>query len=181
MPRKAFTPMNERPTIICDSREQKWQHVKNVFDDNGILWIRSKLPVGDYTRLDNMSTIVDRKADLNEVESNLVHQHDRFRAECELAQKHGIRLVILIEVGTCHKLDDVKNWINPRRKRWERLDRAHAEGKQLSHWIPSRPPVDGGQLFAIMRTMNEKYGVEWEFCQPKRTGERICQILGVQL
>ena len=59
------------PTIICDSREQKWDHVQSYLERAGIRWLRSKLPVGDYGRMDNLSVVVDRKASLSEVEGNL--------------------------------------------------------------------------------------------------------------
>ena len=166
-------------TLICDSREVKWDHIREWLDREGVLWLRSKLPVGDYGRMDNLSTIIDRKQNLNEVESNLVHQHERFRRECQLAQDHGIRLIILVEEPWCHDLDDVKQWVNPRRRRWQQLDRLHAEGKMLDRQIAGRPPVNGEQLHQIMATMAEKYGIEWRFCAKSETGETICRILEV--
>lgn len=167
-----------RPTIICDSREQKWEHVKVAIENNGLLWIRSKLPVGDYTRMDDMTVVVDRKAGLSEVENNLIHQHERFRRECELAQEHGIKLIILVEDGMRHQLSDVDAWINPRRQAWERIDRMHAEGKMLRKRIPHKPPVNGEQLRKIMETMQDKYGIEWRFCVHRMAGVTICKILG---
>lgn len=169
---------SELMTIICDSREQKWDHVREYFDRSGVLWLRSKLPVGDYGRMDNLTCVIDRKQNLNEVESNVIHQHDRFRRECQLAQSHGIRLIILVEEPWCRGLDDVMEWANPRRQRWMRLDRQHAEGKMLDRKISGRPPVNGRQLHAIMETMRDKYGIEWRFCSPGETGAEICQILG---
>lgn len=170
-----------RPTIICDSREQKWEHVKEWLEGQGLLWMRSKLPVGDYTRMDNMSVVVDRKQNMGEVENNLVHQHDRFRRECELAQEHGIRLVVLIEDGRFHSVDDVEYWENPRRAAWVRLDRLHAEGKMLHKKIKQKPPISGNQMRKIMQAMQDRYGVEWRFCLHRKTGETICKILGVEV
>lgn len=167
-------------TIICDSREQKWEHVKAHLDRQGIKWLRSKLPVGDYGRLDNLSTVVDRKASLSEVEGNLIQQHDRFRRECERAQENGIRLVVLIENAWCHRLEDVQDWENPRRKRWEMLDSAHSKGQRLHEKCSPRPPVDGAQLYKIMQTMSDKYGVEWRFCPHQDAGRKILELLGVE-
>ena len=165
-------------TIICDSREQKWDHVKEYLDSHCVLWLRSKLPVGDYARMDNLTTVIDRKAKLGEVENNLIQQHERFRRECQLAQDNGIHLIILVESAHCSTLDDVKHWQNPRRVRWEKLDRAHAQGKLLHKKRPGRPPVDGPTLHAIMQTMAEKYGIEWRFCRGgQHVGETICAIL----
>lgn len=164
-------------TIIADSREQKWDHVREYLDCHGVLWLRSKLPVGDYARMDNMATVIDRKQNLNEVESNVIHQHDRFRRECQLAAEHGIHLIILVEEPDVQSLEGVAGWTNPRRRRWERLDAEHARGINLHKKIPGRPPVNGETLQAIMRTMAEKYGIEWRFCNKAQAGETICKIL----
>lgn len=165
--------------LICDSREQKWDHVRNYLDRENILWKRSKLMVGDYARVDTMSTIVDRKAHMTEVEGNLIQQHDRFRRECELAKECGIHLVVLIENNELRMLEDVKAWVNPRLTRWQQIDAAHARGRMLNVKISPRPPVDGTRLYRIMETMSEKYGVEWRFCPHQCAGEEICRILGV--
>lgn len=164
-------------TIICDSREQRWDHVKAYFDSQGIRWIRSKLPVGDYARMDNMTTVIDRKAGLGEVESNLIHQHERFRRELQLAQDNGIRLIVLVEQMGVESLQDVAGWVNPRRVRWEKIDRAHSKGRMLNVKISSRPPINGPQLAQTMQTMAEKYGVEWRFTTHNDVGAEIVRIL----
>lgn len=168
-------------TIICDSREQKWAHVQRHLDRCGIRWLRSKLPVGDYGRMDNLSVVVDRKAGLSEVEGNLIQQHDRFRREAERAKENGIRLIVLVEEAGPKTLDDVRFWINPRRTRWQKIDQAHAQGRMLSIQISPKPPVDGEQLEKIMRTMAEKYGIEWRFCPHQAAGEEILKLLGVDV
>jgi ribosome-associated protein len=165
-------------TIICDSREQKWSHVRDYFDVMRVKWIRSKLPVGDYARMDNLSTVIDRKAGLNEVESNLIHDHERFRRECQLAQDNGIHLIVLVESGSSVKeLRDVYGWRNPRRVWWDKVDRAHSRGRMLEVKIPSKPPTEGPTLYKVMRTMAERYGVEWRFCVHQDAGKTICRIL----
>lgn len=168
-------------TIICDSREQKWSHVQRHLDKCGIRWLRSKLPVGDYGRMDNLSVVVDRKASLSEVEGNLIQQHDRFRREAERAKENGIRLIVLVEEAGPKTLDDVRFWINPRRTRWQKIDQAHAQGRMLSIQISPKPPVDGEQLEKIMRTMAEKYGIEWRFCPHQAAGAEILKLLGVDV
>lgn len=165
-------------TIICDSREQKWSHVRDYFDVMRVKWIRSKLPCGDYGRMDNLTTVVDRKASLNEVESNLIHDHERFRRECQLAQDNGIHLIVLVESGSAvRELRDVYGWKNPRRVWWDKVDRAHSRGRMLDVNIPSKPPTEGPILYKVMRTMAERYGVEWRFCVHQDAGKVICQIL----
>lgn len=164
-------------TVICDTREQKWAHVQKHFDDNGVRWLRSKLPIGDFGRLDNLSVVVDRKASLTEVEGNLIQQHDRFRREAQRAQENGIRLIVLIEEENVREMADVSSWQNPRRERWERMNRLHARGEQLHVQISSKPPVTGTQLKQIMTTMADKYGIEWRFCPKAKVGETILAIL----
>ena len=164
-------------TIIVDSREQKWKHVQTGFDRLGIRWIRSKLYVGDYGRIDNMSTVIDRKADLQEVAGNLIQEHDRFRRECLRARDAGIRLIVLIEEAGLESAEDVKAWVNPRRGAWERISRAHRAGRMLETKIPGKPPVNGVTLSAIMTSMAERYGVEWQFCPREHTAGRIADIL----
>ena len=149
--------------IVCDTREQKSGHVDAYFDSVGVQHVRSKLIVGDYARLDNQTVAVDRKQHLQECCGNVCQQHERFRAECALAQSLGIRLVILIEHSAAVKtLDDVRTWVNPRLK-------------------TSPKAVTGARLAAIMETMADKYGVEWRFCRKQDTGRVVCEILGVEV
>ena len=170
------------PTIVCDSREQKWDHVRLYLERNHLKWLRSKLPVGDYGRMDNLSTVIDRKASLAEVEGNLIQQHERFRAECIRAQENGIKLIVLVEAGRAiRRLEDVDTWQNPRLARWQEIDDAHARGRRLNEKIPSRPPLDGPGLRRIMETMQEKYGIEWRFCSTTSVGREICRLLGVDV
>lgn len=164
-------------SLMVDSREKKWDHVREYLDCHGVMWLRSKLPVGDYARMDNLTTVIDRKQNLNEVESNVIHQHERFRRECQLAAEHGIHLIILVEEPWCKTLEDVGQWVNPRRVRWQKLDRLHSQGEMLHKKISGKPPVSGTQLRAIMQTMADKYGIEWRFCPHNQTGETICAIL----
>lgn len=164
-------------TIVCDTREQKWNHVQAGFDRLGVPWIRSKLYAGDYCYLDSMQVCVDRKKGLAEVYSNLIQQHERFRAECQRAKDAGIKLVILVEEPSIGSLDDVKNWQNPRRKRWEAIERAMMSGRIKVARTSRQPPVSSLTLETIMRKMAEKYGISWEFCAPEQTAKRIMQIL----
>lgn len=166
-------------TLICDSREQKWDHVQAFLAREGIKHLRSKLPVGDYGRMDNLSLVIDRKSGLSEVESNLIHQHDRFRKECIRAKENGIKLIVLVESNRIRNLDDVKTWENPRLVRWRKIDFAHSNGKMLATKIPAKPPVSGQQMHQIMVSMAEKYNVTWMFCTHQCAGEMICRMLGL--
>lgn len=148
-------------TIIVDTREQKYSHVTAAFDRLGVPWVRSKLLTGDYTRIDTMTTCVDRKKDLIEVCSNLCQQQERFRRELMRAKETGIRLIILVESMHVKTLEDVKAWVNPRLK-------------------TSPYSLSGEALYKRMRTIAESYSVEWQFCAHQSAGRRILELLGVE-
>lgn len=148
-------------TIQVDTREHAGQveRIEGQFDSLGVKHFRSKLYVGDYQSLDNPRLVVDRKKDLQELAGNVCQQHERFRAELMRAQDAGIRIVILCEHGGGIKsLEDVYFWVNPRRQ--------HSPGA-----------ISGQRLFKILNTMQEKYGVRFEFCDKRQTGRRIVEIL----
>lgn len=148
--------------IQVDSREHKkeWQRIKAQFDQIGVHYFRSKLFVGDYQSLDNPRLVIDRKRDLNELCSNVCQQHERFRAELIRAKEHGIQLIILCEHGgQIQSLGDVYFWENPRRKQ-------------------SPKAINGTALYRSLLTIKNKYGVQFEFCEDFRTGQKIVDLLG---
>lgn len=147
--------------IQIDSREKARaiQKILSEFDKQGIKHFVSKLPVGDYINLDNPRVAIDRKQSLAEVAVNVGQDHARFKRELERAQEYGIHLIFLVEHGgTIHELDDVQNWNNPRLK---------------EHPLA----LTGPRLYKIMLTMQNKYGIEWLFCDKRCTGKRIIELL----
>lgn len=149
--------------IQVDSRE-KSRAIKNIlkyFDQVGVKHYSSKLYVGDYMSLDNPKLIIDRKQNLTELCQNICQDHERFRSELIRAQENGIQLVILVEHGDpIFDLEDVRFWQNPRRKK-------------------SPKAMSGAVMYKILKTMQRKYGVRYEFCDKADTGRRIVEILGV--
>lgn len=164
--------------ILVDTREQKNSHVEKAFRALGIPFDRSKLYVGDYTLVNDQSVCIDRKGGLQEVYSNTVQQHQRFRAECQRAKDAGIRLIVLVEQDGIGCLEDVAHWHNPRIANWDFLDRMHRLGKMTEVRIAPKRPVDSERLMNIMRSMQLKYGIEWQFTAKFRCGDRIAEILG---
>lgn len=149
--------------MICqiDSREKARaiQKILAEFDNQGVKHFVSKLPVGDYMNLDNPKVVVDRKQGLPEIAVNVGQDHARFKRELERAQEYGIHLIFLVEHGGSIKtLEDVQNWNNPRLK---------------DHPLA----LTGTRLYKIMLTMQNKYGIEWLFCDKRCTGKRIIEIL----
>lgn len=147
--------------VLIDSREKERAitGIVRYFDANGIKHASQALYVGDYWSPDNPRVFVDRKQTLTEVCGNLCQQHERFRRECLRAQGLGMKLIILVEHGRGIKsLGDVETWENPRLK-------------------TSPKATTGEQIAKIMRTMDERYDVEWRFCEKKDTGAEIVRIL----
>ncbi len=158
--------------IQIDSRE-KARAIKQIietFDKNKVDYFISKLFVGDYQSFDNPYLIVDRKQNLTELCSNVTQGHERFRRELLRAQEHGIQLVILCEHGNGIKdLEDIIFWDNPRGKKRKKIS-----GK----WQTVETKATTGEiLYKILLTLTRKYGVRFEFCGKKETGERIMEIL----
>ena len=144
--------------IQVDSREQKFNHVTNYFDSQDIKWVKSKCVVGDYVNLMNPMVVIDRKKDLQEVAGNVCQQHDRFVRELELAKELGFKMIILVEDPTITSLPKVCSWYNYRRKK-------------------NPKAISGKTLFRIMSTMQEKYGITWEFTTKENCGKRIVELL----
>ena len=148
-------------TIIEDTRQQVGKHSlkHKYFEESQIKIVRSKLPVGDYANIKDLSVIVDTKKDIQEIIGNVTTQHERFRNECILAQESDIKLIILIEnKDNISKVDDLYQWYNWRLKK-------------------NKKALTGNQLAKILHTMEEKYGVKFEFCTPENAGKMICDFI----
>ena len=147
--------------ILEDTRQkpEKNAHIREQLMSLGYKVNRCRLYCGDYTWATNQSVCVDTKANIGEIESNLVHDHERFREECVRAKEAGISLIILVQDQKIKTLGDVFSWYNPR-KRF------------------SPKAVSGRQLGKIMVSMENKYGVNFQFCKKDEIGRRIVELLG---
>lgn len=161
--------------IQIDSREKSRaiQKIIEEFDRQGIKHPVSKLMVGDYMNYDNPRVIVDRKQNLTEICSNVCQDHERFRRELVLAKENGIQLIILCEHGKdIQSLEDVIFWKNPRSEKRKKID-----GKWQTVQTNA---MKGDVLYKILTTLEEKYGVHFEFCDKDETGKRIVELLEIQ-
>ena len=158
--------------LLEDTRNQPGKH-KNIelyCRQQGIEIVRTKLLVGDYmlTGIQNEDgTISGIKGDIvcdtkslgvPELASNIFQEHDRFRRECELAQKCGMKLIILVEEVLPGGL--LENWRSPRGK----------DGLPRHKFDPAR-------LKKAMLTMQDKYGVKFRFCDGRSTGRVLIEYL----
>ena len=166
--------------LLEDTRNPVARHM-NVHawaEEHGVTIIRTKLLVGDYTLPTDQSVCVDTKGGLQEVYSNIIHEHERFRRELELAVQAGVKLIVLVEgEDGVHRVEDVARWKNPRRERWFTINAAHKAGKFKGVRIPKRPPIASDKLMEMMQTMAERYGCEWKFCGRDDTGAVVWGLL----
>lgn len=154
--------------LLEDTRNQPGKH-KNIHaycEQAGIEIIRTKLLVGDYQLtgageigISGMGGIIaDTKASVAEIASNIFQEHDRFRRECETAQKCQIQLIVLIEEALPGgRLD---NWRSPMGR----------DG------LP-RYKFDPHKLRKAMLTMQDKYNVKFRFCDGRSTGRVLLEYL----
>lgn len=151
--------------LLEDTRNQPGKH-KNIeayCKQQGIEIIRTKLLVGDYMLAGEGGIKGDISVDTKtlgvpEIASNVFQEHERFKRECETAQKCGIQLIVLIEeVLPMGRLDC---WRSPMGK----------DG------LP-RHKFDPVKLRKAMITMQEKYGVSFRFCDGRSTGKELIEYL----
>lgn len=143
--------------IEIDTRNKKDKYVTDYFDKHNIKWIRNKLYSGDVKLLNDSRVIIDLKANLEEIAHNLCNslEHNRIHKEINRAREIQCEEFIFLI-----KDDKIKNI------------------KDLQNWTSKRTKVTGKVLCKIMQTMKERYGVRFIFCERKKMGERIIELLG---
>ena len=148
--------------IIEDTRQKSGMHeLKHQhFEEMGVDLVRNMLPFGDYALPPTIS--VDTKANMDEIASNIGSDHKRFKRECIAARDAGCQLIILVEnTDGISSVNEVHRWINP-----DLIYRPRA--------------ITGERLEKAMKTMSERYGVRFEFCQPQDSAKKIMELLGVR-
>lgn len=156
-------------TIVEDTRQQSGKHdLKHEgWAADGVSVIRSKLAHGDYALPPTVA--VDTKKDIYELASDIDHQHDRFKGELVGAMEAGTKLVVLVEnedgVGS---LDDLAGWV-------ESDPHFHMRRRRSGNRKARR--ISGARLAKACKTMEERYGVRFEFCDPRCAARRVVEIL----
>lgn len=144
--------------LIIDSREKKWEHIKEYLERNNIPYEVKKLDVGDYFNTEQPGIVIDRKANLQEVCTNLQRGKEnisRFTKECKRAYEQKIEFVVLIEGSNCEKVSDVKDW----------------KSKYSDH--------TGQWLYKEMFRLYLAYKVKWMFCKKNQTAKELIKLLKV--
>lgn len=143
--------------IEMDTRNQKDSYITDYLDKQGIKWIRNKLYAADVKLLNSTEILIDLKKNLLEMCGNLtsLKEHERIKREIARAKEIGCkRFIFLIKEPKINSIEGVANWKSTRTK------------------------VKGETLMKIMRTMSERYGVEFEFTTNAKAGEKIIELLG---
>ena len=154
--------------IQCDSREQKNKEILDYFNSVGQKYVVSKLYAGDYCNLHSPTVLIDTKKDIEEVIGNLTKDHQRFKAEILRAtEEMGCKLVILVRTPL-KSLEEVKTYQVRRFGKWYKVP--ELRGKPMSN-------MSMQTLYKIMKTIEEKYNVEWRFCSRQDAGKIIINIL----
>ena len=145
--------------IIEDTRQKTGKHENKhkYWDEIGTPWLRSALPFGDYWAAPRVA--IDTKQDIQEVVANMCgagKEKARFRRECQKAQAAGCKLIILIEDKRYNVPEDLL-------------------GTKI--YILNGQTIPGDQAYLAMKMHEERYGVEFWFCDPAESGRVIKELL----
>ena len=146
--------------LFEDVRNKPGKH-KNIYQycqHNGIEIIRQCLNVGDYMIANRGDIVCDTKMSVIELAGNIFQDHERFRAECERAQRCEIKLLVLVEEVL--PKGGLVNWRSPMGK----------DGLPLVKFDPVR-------LRKAMLTMQDKYGCIFRFCDGRSTARTMIEYL----
>ena len=158
--------------IIEDTRQQVHDGDKHAakhawWEAHGVMVVRRALPFGDYvaetedgTRPGNVA--VDTKKDLAELSGDVFQGHRRFRDELVRAADAGWRLYILVETRQCADMDGLR-----------RVRNVHPRARGVK-------PLPGGGVAKTCEGLARKYRAVFEFCDPRDSARRICELLGVE-
>ena len=147
---------------------------------------KHEVPVdfGDYYR-DGANIVVDTKASIHELMSNLGSDYRRLDHECRRAFEAGYRIVFLVECGgkfadpsTLRKVVSVYCATRCTLFRKRECDPADENGDCRARGR-RRKPFQGYQLMGRMKSLHMKYGAEFEFVEPEESARRICNLLGI--
>ena len=139
--------------LIEDSRNKIGKH-NNIFKyckEHGIEIQRKVLNVGDYM-LPQGTTAVDTKADIEELASDLHRDKLALNKKYKKCLQDGIKLVVLVE-EEMPTLNDLLSWKSKHSR------------------------INGAYLFEMMRAVKLSYGVRFAFCSPKKTAQKLLELL----
>lgn len=182
----------KKQKIICDTREQKNQHILKYFEKNSIEYETKKVDEGDYKIEGNDIICIERKGNLDEIMANITQA--RFKRELQRAKQKGIKLIVLIENSSdINSIDEIPlKWKNQRLEFYKfQLKKQLGLFGEFNEWYlyreakgkglkPHKPPQSPEQLRKALHTIEdneEDYSVSFEFCSKTETGQKIIDLL----
>ena len=89
-------------TVYVDTREKEWTHIEAAFMKCGVAYERRKLDFGDYSFAVNerdfsMSCVIERKASVDELYSNIMHDRQRIEKEFDVGSRLAKQFLLLVE------------------------------------------------------------------------------------
>lgn len=153
--KKDLDEMLKTLTIICDTREQVNANVTEYFVSHKIPHESRKLDVGDYSATIGGNTtmeydvVCERKANIDELCSNMTADRDRFEREFLRAKAYGVKVYLIIE--NCS---------------WSDI---------LLHNYRSK--LSPKSLMATLLSWQVRFNVSVIFCKPQETGQIIYYTL----
>ena len=130
-----------------------------------------------------------------EFQNLYVQRYGFLHRDIKRAVNNGTKFILLIESNRkINSVDDLEqHFVNKRqwlyeqriRKDWDiprnaDFSKAVEDLKAQGANIPIGP-MNGDKVAKIMRTMEDKYGVEFQFCRKSESGKRILELLGVDV
>ena len=167
----------------------------------GVVLLPIPLPFGDYCLVtDEMQKIInekgeklkkkdlesvikisiDTKKDLQELFGNVrTGQHERFKKELNKPIDNNSKLIILCEHSsdvTC--MEDVYFFYQPEieRIKWTTKKICGKQVKVSEKYMQKE--MKGISLFRSLQTIQDRYNVDFVFCNKNETGKKIIEILG---
>lgn len=103
-------------TVMVDTREKDWGHIKTALDEAGVSYEQRKLDYGDYSfRTDkrdfSMSCVIERKSGVNELYGNFMWDKTRIEKEFDVGRRLSNQFVLLVE--GIHSAEELKEYIVP--------------------------------------------------------------------
>lgn len=150
--------------LLVDSREKPKaiNTILKEFERKGVKYSITKLFIGDYQDYGNPFLIIDRKQNIAELAKNCTADHARFKAELERAKEVGAKLVILVEQN---RYKDRERWISV-----ETIE-------DIMLWSSPHTTIRGEKVYRVLRAWVAKYNIEVRFCDKRRTGSEILEII----
>lgn len=146
-------------TVLIDTREQENKHITSALDSRGVAYEVRKLDFGDYSFVYDgkdfsMACAVERKANVEELYGNIMHDRGRIEKEFYSASCLANEFTLMIE--DCENFDSLRDY-------------------KLSAWQmkanPQRQVQDiGKHVYSTIRAWkcSDRYNFSVEF-SPKKT------------